>query len=132
MSPEQRPGENEEELIARLQQRLDRASEAAERLLSETILTARTAVRDRVIPPAGWQVPGEGGARPAGDVGSDVELLTAVLGQLRQLVPPELQRRLSEALRELLLAVRALIDSVLERAERHRAQPPEVRDIPIL
>jgi hypothetical protein len=132
VSPEQRPGENEEELIARLQQRLDRASEAAERLLSETILTARTAVRDRVIPPAGWQVPGEGGARPAGDVGSDVELLTAVLGQLRQLVPPELQRRLSEALRELLLAVRALIDSVLERAERHRAQPPEVRDIPIL
>jgi hypothetical protein len=46
-------------------------------------------------------------------------------------VPPELQRRLAVALRELLLALRALIDWYLERAERRGAAPSEVQDIPI-
>jgi hypothetical protein len=39
---------------------------------------------------------------------------------------------LAEALRELLLALRALIDWYLERAERRRAAPVEVQDIPIV
>jgi hypothetical protein len=50
---------------------------------------------------------------------------------LRDLVPPELQRRLAEALRELLLAVRALIDWYLDRLERGPPAPVEVQDIPI-
>ena len=51
---------------------------------------------------------------------------------LRDLIPPELQRRLVAAVRELLLALRALIDWYLERLERRREQSVEVEDIPIL
>jgi hypothetical protein len=47
------------------------------------------------------------------------------------LVPAELQRRLAEALRELLLALRALIDLYLERLERPEQAPTEMEDIPI-
>ena len=50
---------------------------------------------------------------------------------MRDLIPADLQRRLAEALRELLLAVRALIDWYLDRIERRRAEPAEVQDIPI-
>jgi hypothetical protein len=141
-NPHRRDAESAEPLDAlrRLEQRLDRASDAAERLIAEA--TARVAgadarsdghsdarpdgaegVSDRP-PPAGWHSP------DAPDR-SETELLTQVLGALRDLIPPELQRRLAEALRELLLAVRALIDWYLERAERRRAEPAVVQDIPI-
>jgi predicted lipid carrier protein YhbT len=59
-------------------------------------------------------------------------VLAQVIQSLRELIPPELQRRVTEALRELLLALRALIDWYLERVERRRAEPAEVQDIPIL
>ncbi len=55
-----------------------------------------------------------------------------MLRSLRDLIPPELQQKLAEALRELLLAIRALIDWYLERVEQRRAAPAEVEDIPIL
>jgi hypothetical protein len=55
-----------------------------------------------------------------------------VLQSLRDLIPPELQRRLAEALREVLLALRALIDWYLERVDQRRAEPAEVEDIPIV
>ena len=42
---------------------------------------------------------------------------------LRDLVPSDLQRRLVEAIREVLLAVRALIDWYLERIEQRHAEP---------
>jgi hypothetical protein len=51
---------------------------------------------------------------------------------LRDRIPPELQQRLADAVREVLLAVRALIDWYLERSERDRAEPRQVQDIPIL
>jgi hypothetical protein len=76
-------------------------------------------------PPAGWQVRAE-------DTRADVEVLSQVLQSLRDLIPPELQRRLADALRELLLAVRALIDWYLERVEQRRVEPATVQDIPIL
>jgi hypothetical protein len=76
-------------------------------------------------PPAGWQAAAKADA-------ADSELLAHVIRSLRELIPPELQRRLAEALRELLLALRALIDWYLERAERRRAAPIEVQDIPIV
>jgi hypothetical protein len=44
--------------------------------------------------------------------------VAALLDAIRELVPPELERRIADALRELLLAVRALIDWYLERLER--------------
>ncbi len=55
-----------------------------------------------------------------------------ILNALRDRIPPELQHRLGEALREVLLAIRALIDWYLERTERRRSQAVEVEDIPIL
>jgi hypothetical protein len=135
-----------EDVLRNLEARLDRASQAAERLLAEA--TARAAAAGNVTPQsgdtprddadgashpgdappaAGWQVP----ESDAPSSGHELELLLGLLTAARDLVPPELQRRLAEALRELLLAIRALIDWYLERVERRRAEPSEVEDIPI-
>jgi hypothetical protein len=118
-----------EDTLRRLEQRLDRASDAAERLIAEAAASAT-----RKPPPAGWQTPADDGKGEARDGRGPVELevLAQVLHALRDLIPPELQRRIAEALRELLLALRALIDWYLERSERQRAKPAEVQDIPIL
>jgi hypothetical protein len=126
--------ESADDALRRLEDRLGRASEAAERLIAEAAGTVGRAAesfgRAGGPPPAGWQVPGAAGQ--AGGGKGDVELLSQVLGSLRELIPPELQRRLADALRELLMAIRALIDWYLERTERKRAEPSEVQDIPIL
>jgi hypothetical protein len=136
--PAQAPGP--EAALHLLQERLDRASEAAERLISEA--AGRVGAKP---PPAGWQrrepAPSGGEAAAsrasAGEPGtspgsqSETEILLALLRSLRDVVPPELQRRLGEAVREVLLALRALIDWYLERAEHRRREPAEVEDIPI-
>ena len=51
---------------------------------------------------------------------------------MRNRIPPDLQQRLAEAIREVLLALRALIDWYLERSDRAGSGPAEVQDIPIL
>jgi hypothetical protein len=107
--------------LRRLEERLDRASDAAERLMSEAAAKAKP-------PPAGWQASDDDGS--AGQ-NRDLELIVQVVQSLRELIPPELERRLAEALRELLLAIRALIDWYLDRAEQRRTAPAEVQDIPI-
>jgi hypothetical protein len=56
----------------------------------------------------------------------------AALQSLRDLVPPELQRRLAEAVRELLVAIRALLDWYIERLEREQTTASDAEDIPIL
>ena len=121
---------SEEQRLRRLEQRLDRASAAAERLLAEAAVSAATGPgpADREPPPAGWQIPdSEDGARD-----DELDALMALLRSLRDRIPPELQQRLVAALRELLEAIRALLDWYLERLERPRSQPAEVQDIPIL
>ena len=141
-----------EEALRRLEQRLDRASEAAERLMAEAAAAAAAAAcnpgagnpgpdsppagessrnsedEPAMPPPAGWQIPED----PAAGIVPDLEPFLAFAQALRDLIPPELQRRLVAALRELLLALRALIDWYLERLERRREQSVEVQDIPIL
>jgi hypothetical protein len=162
-----------EEALRQLEERLSRASEAAERLIAEAAGSVRAAgagasdqtaeaqtgagepPRNRepvgdgqplgdgeavgdaeaapdepaMPPPAGWQTPPrEGDARGRGDL----ELLMQLIQSVREVIPPDLQRRLAEALRELLLAIRALIDWYLERSEQRRAGAGEVQDIPIL
>jgi hypothetical protein len=97
--------------------RLDRATQEAERLLSEA------AARATRPPSSGWQA--------HDDARTDADPLVSIVESLRELMPPELQRRLAEALRELLLAVRALIDWYIERLDRRREAPAEVEDIPI-
>ena len=120
------PAENPEDALSRLEKRLDAASEAAERLLGDAAARAM-----RRPPPAGWQQsnPDRGGS--GGLFGSDADLLLGLLASVRDRIPPELQRRLADAVREVLLALRALIDWYLERIERREAGPAEVEDIPI-
>ena len=115
-----------DELLGRLEERLDRASQAAERLIAEA---AGAAVRRP--PPRGWQPPDpDPPSEPLAR--GELELLLEAILSLRDRIPPELQRRLGEALRDLLLALRALIDWYLERSERRPRRPADVQDIPIL
>ncbi len=111
-----------------LEERLDRATQTAERLL-------RDAAGTRPVPPDGWR------ADPAGEEppvtgrwieATDAELLLGLASGVLGRIPTELQQRLISALREVLTALRALIDWCLERAERRRRTPAEVQDIPIL
>ena len=142
--PSAPPRESTEETLRRLEQRLDRASQAAERLIAEAAAEAARAgagPRDddpgaagdgtqgsAEPPPSGWQIPDDAGTSPSPDLDPFVGLVRALL----DLIHPELQQRLAAALRELLLALRALIDWYLERLERRREVSLEPEDIPIL
>ena len=109
-----------DEPLRRLEERLQRATEAAERMISD--------IGPRP-PRSGWQSPPE---EPAtGRVLPELEALVASLAPLRELVPPDAADRLLAALKEILLAVRAVIDYYLERLERRPPEPPEVQDIPL-
>jgi hypothetical protein len=161
--PEQRSApapSSPEEALRRLEQRLDLASEAAERLMAQVAAEAAraggaarageadpagqatragsSAANEADLggdaggpsqpPPAGWQTPGDEPPR----VAPELDPFIALVHTMRDLIPPELQQRLIAALREVLLALRALIDWYLERIDRRREQNVEVQDIPIL
>jgi hypothetical protein len=118
-----------DDMLRRLEQRLDEASAAAERLIAQAAASAARSAAGRTAPrppPAGWQMPESDGGR------EDIDVLAQLLRSMRELIPPELQQRLAEAFREVLLALRALIDWYLERVERRRAEPVQVQDIPII
>jgi hypothetical protein len=123
---EPRPGPDQAEALRRLQQRLDRASNAAEKLFSEAASRLGEIPK---APPAGWASPEADERRGEG---RELEMLVQAFHSLRELIPPDLERRLAEALRELLLAVRALIDWYVERLDQRRSAPAEVQDIPII
>lgn len=148
-------GGDDRERLRRLTERLDIAADRAERLLSESMLEAAAGPREHGHdddrpdapdsddsdagidperpPPSGWERPAD--ERPRRDRWLDpdeLELLMAVLSGIRERIPPELRRRLADAVRDLLMALRALIDWYLERAERRSPADPDVRDIPIL
>ena len=103
---------------------------AAERLVREAHERAEAAARAAAAdaPPRGWQPPGAAAA-PFPDLSSLAALLHAARGAL----PPELARQLADALRELLVALRAILDYSIARLERAGAPdpPPEVEDIPV-
>ena len=143
-----------ESVLRALEDRLERASDAAERLIAEAASAAarRTPAAGQAAPgdtpaagraapsdtpAAGWAAPGDtppnGSEVPAPEPDADDDLGTIIslVRSLRDLIPPDLQKRLAEALRELLLAVRALIDWYLERLEQRRKTPTPVEDIPI-
>ena len=116
-------GDEPQEPLRRLEERLGRATEAAERLITGA---ARGGAKPEGPPPAGWQTPAqEQRSMP------ELESLVSALTSLRELIPPEISERLAAAVRELLLALRAILDHYLERLERRPPEPPEIEDIPL-
>jgi hypothetical protein len=134
-----------EDALGRLEERLDRASRAAERLLADAAQRVTESgdpgrpgdpgdpgePAGTTTPPSGWQQTGAGRDRDASLL-PDGDLLLGLLAAVRNRIPPDLQQRLAEAIREVLLALRALIDWYLERSDRAGSGPAEVQDIPIL
>jgi hypothetical protein len=100
----------------------------AERLVREATERAE-AIAAESAPPRGWEVPA--GDRPAASPFPDVAALAGLLEVARGAIPPELARQLAQALRELLLAIRALLDYSIERLEPAERPPVQVEDIPI-
>jgi hypothetical protein len=110
-----------------MRSQVDAAYAAADRLVREADAAARERAGEQV-PPAGYEgerAPREGSAFP------DLAALTGLLEALRTSVPPEVARQLADAVRELLVALRALIDWWIARLEREPEQSVEVQDIPI-
>jgi hypothetical protein len=97
----------------------------AERLVREATARAEEAARSSA-PPRGYDVPHEG-ASPFPDLSS----LNALLELARSGLPPDLQRQLQQALRELLLALRAVLDYSIDRLEPAPPESTPVEDIPI-
>lgn len=115
------------EALRRLEERLSEVSQRAERLIRET---AEEPSEPPKPPPAGWQSPPDG--HSPNPFGGELEALLSAMRSLRELVPPEVAQRLADALKEVLLALRGLIDYYIERLDRRREEPPEVEEIPIL
>ena len=85
---------------------------------------------DGTVPPRGWEIP-----RAQEAPASDADTLAQLIEQLLAMVPDDLRSRLTEAARQLLEALRALIDWCVTRLEcggAHSGGEVEVRDIPIL
>ena len=116
----------EEDPLSQMRSQVDAAYAAADRLVRE----AEAAARDRAsdVPPAGFEGERVHSERSAF---GDLQALAGLLETARSSVPPELARQLAEAARELLIALRALIDWWIARLERPPETPVEVEDIPI-
>jgi hypothetical protein len=111
-------GPAEPDPLADLRDRLRETQEAAARLADD----------EPRVPPQGWAAPPRSDQGGAND---ELAQLVALLGSLRDLVPPELQQQVTDLIRQVLLLVRAILDRVIERLEPERGDEPEVEDIPI-
>ncbi len=112
--------------LSQMRSQVDEAYAAADRLVREAEAAARA--RTGEVPPAGYE-----GERTSGERSAfgDLQALAGLLETARTSLPPELARQLAEAAREMLLALRALIDWWIARLEREPERPVEVQDIPI-
>jgi hypothetical protein len=129
---------DDRERIDDLRGHIDAAHAAADRLVREAQARAEAsdaAFRERLrdVPETGWAIGAEHAPAPEGP--SELQLALRLLEAVREAVPPELTAQVAQALRELLLAVRALVDWYLERLDR-LAEPgsgadDHVEDIPI-
>jgi hypothetical protein len=123
------PPADADERLERLRERLRATGEAAQRLADE-----QPPPSDRP-PPRGWEVPRSEGERRSSEVDAVVALVEqtgALLVEVaRGVVPRELQQQFVDALRDLLVALRALIDWYLERLGGRSDERVEVEDIPI-
>jgi hypothetical protein len=96
----------------------------AERLVREATERAERLAADDA-PAQGYDSPRSENAFP------DLSALTGLLELARNSLPPDLQRQLAQALRELLIALRAVLDYSIERLEPGATTSVEVEDIPI-
>lgn len=104
--------------------------EQAERLVREARQAAEAAAAASSageVPPGGWSTPGAQRAAPF----PDLSALAALVESLRGVVPQELWHQLADALRELLIALRAVLDFYIARLERAEPEPTDVQDIPV-
>ena len=122
--------------ISDLRAHVDAAHAAAEKLVQEAnarAAAAEAASREqtRDVPPHGWDVPPPQGE--SAGIAPDLAAIVALLESVRGVVPEEISAQLAQALRDLLLAIRALIDWYVERlgSPRPPADRP-VEDVPIL
>ena len=99
----------------------------AERLVREATERAEQLAGD--VPPRGYEEPRrESGPPPF----PDLSALTGLVELARSSLPPDLQRQLQQALRELLIALRAVLDYSIDRLEPGPEPPSStVEDIPI-
>jgi hypothetical protein len=107
----------------------DPLSELRDRLRATQEAAARLAGEQPRVPPQGWAAPPR--TDDAGSASDELAQLVALLGSLRELVPPELQQQVTDLIRQVLLLVRAILDHVIERLEPERGGEPAVEDIPI-
>jgi hypothetical protein len=112
--------------LTALREQLERTERAARRLADEATAAAG---RDREAPPpAGWRAVETGGGGPAAELTAAWAALVEALGTA---LPVEVRERLLAVVRELLLALRAVLDLALARMDARRRAPAEVHDIPI-
>jgi hypothetical protein len=107
----------------------DRAAyEAAEKLVREAQERAERLANAAAaeVPPNGWS-----SGPPPSDAFPDLGALLKLVEGLRGQLPPELARQLADALRELLIALRAVLDYTIDRLDTPPAPEREVEDIPI-
>ena len=101
----------------------------AERLVREA--TERAERIGAEVPPRGFENPKEHAASSPPPF-PDLSALTGLMDLARSSLPPDLQRQLQQALRELLIALRAVLDYSIDRLEPGPEPPPAtVEDIPI-
>jgi len=104
------------ETVRQAERLVREATERAERIAGET-------------PPRGFEEPREQQAAPPFP---DLSALTGLMELARSSLPPDLQRQLQQALRELLIALRAVLDYSIDRLEPGQEPPSAtVEDIPI-
>jgi hypothetical protein len=102
----------------------------AERLVREATVRAEQLAGE--VPPRGYQEARAPRSHSGAPPFPDLSALTHLVELARSTLPPDLQRQLQQALRDLLLALRVVLDYSIDRLEP--GPPPSsetVEDIPI-
>ncbi len=124
--------EPDRDALDQVRAHLDDAHAAADRLVREAQRQAEDAAgaaASEAVPPRGWDA--EPAAAPRSPL-ADLQAIVGLIETLRRSIPPEITRQIAEALRDLLLALRALIDWYLERLDGGDGKDDRpVEDIPL-
>jgi hypothetical protein len=124
--------ESDRDGLDRVRAHLDDAHAAADRLVREAQRQAEDAAQtapSEEVPPRGWDA--TAGTPPRSPL-ADLQAIVGLIETVRRSIPPEITRQIAEALRDLLLALRALIDWYLERLDGGDGSDGRpVEDIPL-